>query len=71
MTVRELIDLLQSIPPDLPVYLGDWSKGDWSECHPDRQEDPTSARPAPARGGRPRRWAGVESPPPPRRVKIG
>ncbi len=27
MTVKQLIELLQTLPQDLPVYLADWSEG--------------------------------------------
>lgn len=27
MLVRQLIELLHTLPQDLPVYLGDWSEG--------------------------------------------
>lgn len=27
MTVKRLIELLQILPQDLPVYLSDWSQG--------------------------------------------
>lgn len=27
MTVKKLIELLQALPQDLPVYLGDWNEG--------------------------------------------
>lgn len=27
MTVKRLIELLQALPQELPVYLGDWNEG--------------------------------------------
>jgi hypothetical protein len=27
MTVKQLIALLQALPQDLPIYLGDWNEG--------------------------------------------
>lgn len=32
MTVTELIEQLQKLPADLPVYLADWSEGYVPDC---------------------------------------
>ena len=41
MTVKQLIELLQALPQDLPVYLSDWNEG----CEPDISLDSMDIQP--------------------------
>lgn len=40
MTVKQLIELLQALPQDLPVYLRDWNEG----YEPDVEIDATDEK---------------------------
>ena len=41
MTVAELINRLQQLPADLPVYVGDWNEGYAPDCPLDGASGPT------------------------------
>jgi hypothetical protein len=45
ITVRELIALLQDLPGELPVYLGDWNE-QYAHDHPLESEDNPCVLPA-------------------------
>ena len=69
MTVKQLIELLQTLPQDLPVYLADWSEGYAADIpldHVGREDDGPQLLPRVAEAvERPRKWNH------PRRVVIG
>ena len=71
MTVKQLIELLQALPQDLPVYLSDWNEGYAADIpldHVDagREVDGPQLLPRVAEADeRPRKWNH------PRRVVIG
>jgi hypothetical protein len=69
MIVKQLIELLQALPQDLPVYLGDWNEcyaADIPLDHVEHEDDGPQLLPRVAEACvRPRKWNH------PRRVVIG